>query len=93
MATVIQYLLVYTEIINLARNFSSHMLSEDKTCTLTGHAIVHLVTLSRVTFSRFCLFGLYSWVARDVTKNQTKKLSILLSVYFHEVLPYLNIFT
>ena len=36
---------------------------------------------------------LYSWVARDVTKNQTKKLSILLSFYFHEVLQYLNIFT
>ena len=35
----------------------------------------------------------YSWVARDVTKNQTKKLSILLSFYFHEVLQYLNIFT
>ena len=34
-----------------------------------------------------------SWVARDVTKNQTKKLSILLSFYFHEVLQYLNIFT
>ena len=29
----------------------------------------------------------YSWVASDVTKNQTKKLSILLSFYFHEVLP------
>ena len=36
---------------------------------------------------------LYSWVARDVTKNQTKKLSILLSFYFHEVLQYLNTFT
>ena len=36
---------------------------------------------------------LNSWVARDVTKNQTKKLSILLSFYFHEVLQYLNIFT
>ena len=35
----------------------------------------------------------YSWVARDVTKNQTKKLLILLSFYFHEVLQYLNIFT
>ena len=35
----------------------------------------------------------YSWVARDVTKNQTKKLSILLSVYFHEVLRYLHTFT
>ena len=34
-----------------------------------------------------------SWVARDVTKNQTKKLSILLSFYSHEVLQYLNIFT
>ena len=28
----------------------------------------------------------YCWVARGVTKNQTKKLSILLSFYFHEVL-------
>ena len=34
----------------------------------------------------------YSWVARDVTKNQTKKLSILLSFYFHEVLQHLNTF-
>ena len=34
-----------------------------------------------------------SWIARDVTKNQTKKLSILLSFYFHEVLQYLNTFT
>ena len=37
--------------------------------------------------------ALNSWVARDVTKNQTKKLSILLSFYFHEVLQYLNTFT
>ena len=29
----------------------------------------------------------------DVTRNQTKKLSILLSFYFHEVLQYLNTFT
>ena len=35
----------------------------------------------------------YSWVAGDVTKNQTKKLSILLSFYVHEVLQYLNTFT
>ena len=35
----------------------------------------------------------YSWAARDVTKNQTKKLSILPSFYFHEVLQYLNTFT
>ena len=35
----------------------------------------------------------YSWVARDVSKNQTKKLSILLSFYFHDVLQYLNTFT
>ena len=27
----------------------------------------------------------YSWVARDVTKNQTKKLSILLSFYFQQI--------
>ena len=33
-----------------------------------------------------------SWFARDVTKNQTKKLSILLSFYFHEVLQHLNTF-
>ena len=38
-------------------------------------------------------YRLYSWVARDVTKNQTKKLSILLSFCFHEVLQYLNTFT
>ena len=37
--------------------------------------------------------ALNSWVARDVTKNQTKKLSILLSFYFHEVLQYLDTFT
>ena len=36
---------------------------------------------------------LYSWVARDVTKNQTNKLSIVLSFYFHEALQYLNTFT
>ena len=35
----------------------------------------------------------YSWVARDVTKDQTKKLSVLLSFYFHEVLQYLNVCT
>ena len=58
-------------------------------------------------FARFNTFPLYylrawhrlllsqnnSWVARDVTKNQTKKLSVLLSFYFREVLQYLNIFT
>ena len=33
---------------------------------------------------------LNSWVARDVTKNQTKKLSILLSFYFHGLFQYLN---
>ena len=37
--------------------------------------------------------SIYSWVARDVTKNVTKKLSILLSFYFHEVLQYLHTFT
>ena len=45
--------------------------------------------LSAVTF----INKRYSWVGHDVTKNQTKKLSILLSFYFHEVLRYLNIFT
>ena len=34
-----------------------------------------------------------SWVTRDVTKSQTKKLSILLSFYFLKVLQYLNTFT
>ena len=33
-----------------------------------------------------------SWVACDVTKNQTKKLSIFLSFYFYKVLQYLNTF-
>ena len=41
----------------------------------------------------FRLNFLHSWVARDVIKNQTKKLSIFLSFYFHEVLQYLNTFT
>ena len=31
-----------------------------------------------------------SWFAHDVTKNQTKKLSILLSCYFHKVLQHLT---
>ena len=31
-----------------------------------------------------------SWFACDVTKNQTKKLAILLSCYFHEVLQHLT---
>ena len=35
---------------------------------------------------------IYSWFARDVKKNKTKKLSILPSFYFHEVLQHLNIF-
>ena len=38
------------------------------------------------------LLSVYSWFARDITKNQTKKLSILLSFYFHEVLQHLNTF-
>ena len=42
---------------------------------------------------QFVFVKRYSWVARDVTKNQTKKLSILVSFYFHEVLQYLNTFT
>ena len=35
---------------------------------------------------------IYSWFARHVNKYQTKKLSILPSFYFHEVLQHLNIF-
>ena len=46
-----------------------------------------------VAWKRKMLHDVIGWVARDVTKNQTKKLSILLSFYFHEVLQYLNIFT
>ena len=53
-----------------------------------------LNSLFDVFFSRRCRYcALYSWVARDVTKNQTKKLSILLSFYFHQALQYLNTFT
>ena len=53
-----------------------------------------LIAGSRQAFPIFfhCLKS-YSWVAGDVTKNQTRKLSILLSFYFHEVLQYLNTFT
>ena len=51
------------------------------------------LTATYTVFIRLTALGAYSWVARDVTKNQTKKLSILLSFYFHEVLQYLNIFT
>ena len=36
--------------------------------------------------------GSYSWFSHDVTKFQTKKLSILLSFHFHEVLKYPNTF-
>ena len=32
------------------------------------------------------------WFACDVTKNQTNKLSILLSLCFHELLQFLNTF-
>ena len=52
--------------------------------------------VSNERFVDLCLTNspsVYSWVAHDVTKNQTKKLSILLSFYFHEVLQYLNTFT
>ena len=35
---------------------------------------------------------LYQGFSHDLTKIQTKKLSILLSFYFHEVLQYLNNF-
>ena len=51
------------------------------------------VSLSRWLIAKNTNLQAFSWVARDVTKNQTKKLSILLSFYFHEVLQYLNIFT
>ena len=47
--------------------------------------------LAEIVASCYC-HGWYSWFARDVTKNQTKKLSILLSFYFHEVLQHLNTF-
>ena len=35
----------------------------------------------------------YSWLAFDFTKSQTKKLLILLSFSFHEALKHLNTFT
>ena len=34
----------------------------------------------------------YSWFSHDVTKIQTKKLSFLLSFYFHVVLEHLKTF-
>jgi len=34
--------------------------------------------------------GLYCWFSHDVTKNQTKKLSILPRFYFHDVLEQLK---
>ena len=38
-------------------------------------------------------FGMcYSWFSHDVTKIQTKKLSLLLSFYFHLVLEHLKTF-
>ena len=46
----------------------------------------------RAKYSKYSECDVYSWVVRGVTKNQTKKLSILLSFYFHEVLQYLNTF-
>ena len=54
---------------------------------------VHNVSSTSIADFDFLTENLDSWVARDVTKNQTKKLSILLSFYFHEVLQYLNTFT
>ena len=35
----------------------------------------------------------YSWFSHDVTKIQAKKLSFLLSFYFHVVLQHLKTFT
>ena len=32
----------------------------------------------------------YSWFSHDVTKIQTKKLSLLLSFYFHAILEHLK---
>lgn len=44
---------------------------------------------------RFLMCDLYSWFSRDVTKIQTKGLSILQSFYIHEILEQLkpDIFT
>ena len=44
---------------------------------------------------RFLMCDLYSWFLREVTKIQTKGLSILQSFYFHEVSEHLktDIFT
>ena len=35
---------------------------------------------------------MYSWFSHDVTKIQTKKLSLLLSFYFHVILEHLKTF-
>ena len=61
---------------------------------MTADICFHITVIRRViSYNCFRRLMSYSWVARDVTKNQTKKLSILLSFYFHEVLQYLNPFT
>ena len=36
------------------------------------------------------LSGVYCWFSHDVTKNQTKKLSILPRFYFHDALEQLK---
>ena len=45
-----------------------------------------------IFFIYYLLFTLRLILALHVNKNQTKKLSILPSFYFHEVLHYLNTF-
>ena len=55
--------------------------------------VKNLVNQVKTGGQKLVVYWNYFWVARDVTKNQTKKLSILLSFYFHEVLQYLNTFT
>ena len=42
--------------------------------------------------SKACLiYSFNSWFTHDITKIQTKKLSILLSLYFHVALQHLSL--
>ena len=59
---------------------------------------IHVCVSLRASFRgqvRFLMCDLYSWFSREVTKIQTKGLSILQSFYIHEVLEKLktDIFT
>ena len=63
-------------------------------CALWKHSLESVRKKSSVVVNHswvqtvHCILGFHN----DVTKIQTKKLLILLSFYFHEVLPHLNTF-